>query len=341
MASRGRRRLRRGARGVIHRAATAALLGACAALAGVVPARAQDAALLARCPSGGAAAQRCELTAQAVEIAEPRIGLAFSGGNPVEGTASTLGMRIGSVPRISVGARVTGAYFRLPPLRSTGDIGVFAPFFNVDGSVALFDGLRVLPTVGGFGSLDALASLGAARLPGDFVNGSPVGYGLGLRLGLLRESFTMPGLSVSGMYRHVGKVDFGTPSQDSASFVLHGVSDLSLRATASKRLFVLGTAAGVGWDRYRSDVSMTILSAALVPGPSQPAISNEVALNGYTTRRFTAFANISWTTLVLHAVGELGWQRGADPAPLATPTGSEDLVRKGSLYGSLALRLSI
>ncbi len=334
----GRRRLRRGVRGVIHRAAAAAL-AACGMLAAPSVARAQDSSLLEKCPAAGQGARLCLLAAQAVEIAEPRIGLAFSGGNPVEGTASTLGMRMGTFPHISVDARVTGAHFTLPPLRGGGDIGVFAPFFDVDASVGIFDGLRLLPTVGGFGSVDALASLGAARLPGDFANGSPVGYGLGVRLGLLRESFTMPGISVSGMYRHVGDVRFGEVPVDSASFTLNGVSDLSVRAAVSKRLLVLGATAGLGWDRYRSDVSTTVLGSSELPGGVPGA--NQASVSGYPASRMSAFANLSWTMLILHAVGEVGWQRGTEPAALPTPTGKEDLVRKGSLFASLALRLSI
>ena len=34
-------------------------------------------------------------------------------------------------------------------------------------------------------------------------------YGVGARLGLLRESFTMPGISVSLMYHRLGTVSYG------------------------------------------------------------------------------------------------------------------------------------
>ncbi|HSL69069.1 MAG TPA: hypothetical protein VK864_02450, partial [Longimicrobiales bacterium] len=45
----------------------------------------------------------CNLVVEAIEIAQPHIGLALTGGNPVPGANSTLGMRVGSVPRISIG----------------------------------------------------------------------------------------------------------------------------------------------------------------------------------------------------------------------------------------------
>jgi hypothetical protein len=47
---------------------------------------------------------------------QERVGTALWGGNPVPGTASTLGMRIGSSPRLSVSGRAVLVPAELPPL---------------------------------------------------------------------------------------------------------------------------------------------------------------------------------------------------------------------------------
>src|SRR5688572_24630681 len=47
----------------------------------------------------------CQDVADASAILQPRLGIAVSGGNPVPGTASTMGMRIGTLPRVGIGIR--------------------------------------------------------------------------------------------------------------------------------------------------------------------------------------------------------------------------------------------
>src|SRR5687767_11780950 len=77
----------------------------------------------------------CNLVAEAIGIAQPRVGLALAGGNPVPGASSTLGMRLGAIPRISVAGRVTGVLLELPPIErmnSNDEIKALVPSLNVD-----------------------------------------------------------------------------------------------------------------------------------------------------------------------------------------------------------------
>src|SRR5690606_1943946 len=94
-------------------------------------------------------------------------------------------------------------------------------------------------------------SIGRIPLPdGEGFSGSVNSWSGGLRLGILRESFTAPGVSLSGMYRQVGGVEYGDPefSQEDAYFKIDDMEVWSARAAVSKRLLALGLTAGAGYD---------------------------------------------------------------------------------------------
>lgn len=309
------------------------------------PAAAQEEELARRCAAetavaGEPAREFCNLVAQAIEVAQPVVGLAATGGNPVPGTASTLGMRIGVLPRVSVAFRATGVFAELPPVLDRGetdDIGTFVPSLNVDAALGIYGGLSPAPTVGGVGSLDALVSAGLLPLPGgDGFEDSPWSWAAGLRLGILRESFTLPGISVTGMYRRVGDFEFGDPALDADdAFFDAGIGIWSVRAAVSKRILFLGLTAGAGYDRYSSDVDFGFTN----PGTAGPS-EFRIAFDDFDNSRFSFFANASWTLLILHLVGELGWQQGADPVG-GFPAGVDFDAEDGRFFGGLALRLSI
>lgn len=306
---------------------------------------AQEDALVARCGvatvGAGQEAQRfCNLVAQAIEIAQPAVGLAATGGNPVPGTASTLGMRIGALPRFTIAVRTTGVFTELPQVldfRDRDEIDAFVPSLNADASIGIFSGFSPAPTVGGIGAIDALASLGVLPLPGgDGFDDSPWTWALGLRLGILRESFTLPGISVSAMYRRVGDFTLGDPAlRADDAFFDGGIGIWSLRAALGKRISFLGFTVGAGYDHYSSDVSFGFVN----PSATGPA-TFRLAIDDFENDRFMLFGNVSWTLLILHLVGEIGWQQGGDPTGVL-PAGLNFDPEGGNFFGSLALRLSI
>lgn len=297
--------------------------------------------LRSQCASASRAEVRvfCENIADASAILQPRIGIVLSGGNPVPGTASTLGMRLGTLPRISLGGRVTAAHADLPAierLTSTSDVKFPVGAISVDASVGIFSGLSVLPTVGGLGSIDLLLSAGTIPLSrGEgFDDDAPFSWAAGARLGLLRESFTAPGVSVSGMYRSIGDITYGDPAlADRDAFVeINDLRVISLRATAGKRLLGFGLTAGAGYDRYTSDVSATVRDATVL----QPTRVLEISESGISDSRASVFGNASFTLLILNLAAEIGWQDGAKPA-----TGASPKLEKRGLFGGLAVRLAI
>ena len=133
----------------------------------------------------------------------PRVGLALWGGSPVPGTASTHGMRLGSVPRLSGSTRIVVLPMELPPLRdrtANEGVEVLMAGLSTQMSVGILQGLSPLPTVGGLLSLDAVVRGSWLLLPDDqgFDTGNVFAGSIGLRLGILRESFTLPALSLTG-----------------------------------------------------------------------------------------------------------------------------------------------
>ncbi|MBI4408716.1 MAG: hypothetical protein HY561_03350 [Gemmatimonadetes bacterium] len=331
--------------GARRRKAFGLVLAALALLA-ARPVRAQDNELAEACAVASQDARSfCLLVAQAIEIAQPRLGMALTGGNPVPGTASTLGMRLGTLPRISLAGRGTAMRTSIPDIRTRGSedaIDFFIPSLDLDAAVGLFSGFSPAPTVGGLGSIDVLASVGVIPVPSGegFAEESPFSWALGARVGILRESFLLPGISVSGMYRRLGDVAYGDPELrgsaqggDDAFFTAENISTLSVRAAIGKRLLFLGATAGVGYDRYSGDVAFgvrTLIGSDRFPDRGSIELEND---------RISAFANLSWTLLILHVVGEVGFQSGADQVGTLPPT--EVDPEEGSLFASLAVRLSI
>lgn len=285
------------------------------------------------------------LVGAAVDVAQPRFGIALSGGNPVPGAASTLGMRLGKVPRVSVAIRGTTTSVEMPSIRRRTDnseIDFLLSSLNVDAAVGVFSGFALLPTVGGVGSIDVLASAGALFIPdeGGFREDTKKSWAIGTRVGLLRESFTAPGVAVTGMYRRIGDIQFGDLdlTQTDAAFKLDDLSALTVRGTVGKKLFGFGAVAGLGYDRYSSDTEFRHLADM---GDGEPLNRVTWVPRQIENDRLTIFGNVSYTLLVLSLNGELGWQNGGDKFTNTLPGGRSVDVEKSAWYGSLAIRLSI
>lgn len=274
---------------------------------------------------------RCHSLADAALTLPDRVAIAAAGGNPVAGTASTLGMRLPGSPRWSIALRSTIARASLPPI---GDDGAFSPTLwsvNADASVGLFNGINLLPTIGGFASIDVLASLGVLSVPDDdgFERSSPLTWALGTRVGILRESFTAPGVSVSAMYRSLPDVSQGP--MEEAVFRGTDQSVLSVRGTVGKRVLGIGLTGGIGYDRTRSDVQATFSDPDVVPGVPPVGLREEI-----TSGRTSFFGNVSYTLLILNMAAELGWQADGD-----RPAGAHRDTGKGGPFGGIAIRLAI
>lgn len=272
-------------------------------------ARAQDDDLAATC---AASSSECYLAAAAVRLVQPRVGLALWGGSPVPGSASTLGMRLGSFPRVSVAGRLTLVPMELPPLADLADdAGERGYSVGVSGqsTIGVFSGFSPAPTVGGVLSIDAIARLSWASLPGEdrFDEGGVIGGSAGVRVGVIRESFTLPGVSLTGSYGHSSTFAYGQPGRGDGSME-GGVGGWNATLAVSKRLGPIGLTGGAAWDRYTSRVDLEY--------PGGPAGGESADAR---TERWSAFVNASWTVLIFHGSLEAGWQEA--PTPERLPSG--------------------
>lgn len=322
-----------------HAACLVALAAVMGGSAGSVAA--QPATLAAQCTGAARAGvlELCQNVADAAAILVTRAALTASGGNPVPGTASTMGMRIGSMPRTSVGLRVTAASVSLPPMEtegSTSNVSFPLGSINADASVGIYQGMALLPTVGGFGSLDLLGSLGVLPVHrGEgFEDGAPVTWAIGARVGLLRESFTAPGVSVDVMHRRMGRVAWGSPDlqPEDAYLAAERLRVTSFRGTVGKRFFGYGLTGGVAHDRYSADIEARVRNASV----AQPEGVLQLSQQGMPASRTAVYGNASLTLLVLNLAIEAGWQNGG-----GDPAGPTDRLGRGGLFGGLAVRLAI
>ena len=265
-----------------------------------------------QCATGGSfelftACQSAVLAAQAM-----RGGIAFADamGASLSGSSSTLGRRLGSSPRVSADLRFRLARFNMPDILAggTGAAGANTVYaYAVKGSVAVgvIDGFSLMPTVGGILSLDLLASGGLVFLgESDGFGGNEGLLSVGGRLGILRESFTLPGVTVSAMRsfgQHVDWADATDSQQIDAD-----ISTTSVRAIVGKDFFTLAVLAGMGGDWDRGELGVQ------VPDPSMPGGQGIAAMEDLTTRRTVYFAGVSITRLIYQFSIEGGWVEGYD-----------------------------
>jgi len=292
-----------------------AIAAGCAGLALFLPAAAQ-----AQQPFGCRAFQLGNETTGCIasEVAEDGrdgLGIGHGGGAAIPGTSSALGRRFGATPRVAVAGRVGFVRFDRQSAgawdgRGRSDSGL-SPVFGASVGVGLFDGFSPAPTASGLLGVDLIGDVSTVRLPsGDGFESSSLAWGYGVRIGLLRESFTLPGASVSIMRR------------SGASYVMEGergsldadVTTTSVRATVGKDLLGFGVHAGVGWDRTSTE------GLIRVDGAGGPPV--ELPFEDEQRDNTVFFGGIARTFLVTTLGADVGW--------------SGDVV-----FGSLSVRLTI
>ncbi len=279
----------------------------------------------------------CNTMVDATKAFHPLAGMIVSGGNPVLGSAGTLG----GFGHVSVTIRVNAIKASLPnpdsaaqnPVPSSFDGYLPAPV--VEAAIGLYGGHG-----GGLLSIDGLASavlLPASRVPGMSVDPDApkigdvaLGLGYGVRIGLLRGGFPVPAVSVSVMKRHLPRVQFGNvnaPTSDPADFATD-FDAVNWRATAGMRVLFADVAAGVGIDHYTSAATIHYFDGLT---------THTVTLDLANTRE-VLFANAGLTMGLVKFVAELGYQTGTDQS-FAT-TFSDFDPKAGHVFWGAGLRIN-
>lgn len=255
----------------------------------------------------------CNAAIDGTRAFQPILGLLTSGGTPVLGTPGNLG----GFGRFNVVARVNATDVVLPELSYDGSTTtipagdqLFFPSPLIEAAAGLYGG-----TPSGLFAIDLLGS--AQLLPTTQIQNLTVdssarrigsvalGLGFGARIGLVRESATAPGLSVSIMRRNIPQLRYGESTGTTTYTFATDLRATNLRAVASKHLSVLQLAAGLGWDRYTSDATVGLRdpSTGLMAPPIPLALS---------TSRTMGFVNAGFATRYFKLIGEAGYQFGKD-----------------------------
>lgn len=278
----------------------------------------------------------CAAASVAARSLSGHVGILSGLGSEVPGTASNLGTRIGGGPRLGFSTRAAAVDMGLPdPSDATGlrETNFVVPAIHTGVTVGLFDGYRLAPTVGGFLSVDLFAQASFLLLPqSEGFDGSIRSYSVGARVGVFREGFTMPGVSLSIARRYLGEFDFGDAGASDVMVLTLNPAVTALRATVGKDLFAVEVMAGLGWDDYSGDATIRV--------------NNGVALGAMATAtgevsegRFLYFGSAAMTFgIVLSVSVEGGWAKGFDP--VTAYTGEHDPT-KGSAFGSFSFRLTM
>ncbi len=278
----------------------------------------------------------CRELALAALAVQRGVGLGSALGSDVPGTASTAGRRLGSVPRIAFAVGLTGSRLGMPRVSAPSAQGLeeeeTPTVIGLRGVVAagVGDGLQLSPGVGGIFSIDLTGLFSHQWLPGDAGFEVPSsGVGLGARVGILRESFTVPGISVSLARRwhqaaRVGDAGDGNPGE-----VETDLEVTSLRAVLGKNWFALGLMAGAGWDRYAGEAAISAGGDLDDPG----AVSGTLA-----SERTVYFAG-GWYNFVISQISaEVGVADGVgDPFPQRS--GGYDPARR-DWFASVSIRVT-
>ncbi len=261
----------------------------------------------------------CQKAIDLFKYMAPQLGAVLAGGNPTQGVSGAFG----KIGRFSIGLRANAIYGSLPEVdknipsadgaqRERGYSVDTQPigFVTADVAVGVYPG-----TPAGFGAIDLLLS--AAYIP-EYNNESidvslPSGsykFGFGGKLGIIGESATSPGVSVSYLTRELPRVNItGTSGDDELLLEEVRVRSKSWRAVAGKSVGFLGLGVGYGRDTYNSNGTITVTvapRAATSGGTGGP-----IDLSQKLTRR-NLFGSVWITSGVLRIVGEVGRVSGGN-----------------------------
>jgi hypothetical protein len=323
------------------------LLGAGLALVTAVKAGAQTAA---NSCAPGTSQDACQMAVDVFQLLSPQLGLALAGGNAVLGSGSTLGgpghfsigLRanffqgdlpdVGSFPVPSTAGRVqhTGAT-ALPSSKN------FVGLPTADAAIGLFGGVPLpLTNVGGIDlllSATYIPSIGDSTSDVRIEPDRNLQLGYGVRIGLLKESIVVPGLSFTYLKRDLPTTTItGTSTDLNVRVEDTKVKTSAWRVVASKTLLTFGVAAGIGQDKYDDDANVTgTVKGAVVSASQLIAMSQSLTRTNY-------FVDLSANFPVFKLVGELGQVTGGTVNTFNEfETGAAD---KSRTYGSVGFRIA-
>jgi len=288
----------------------------------------------------------CQKAIDLFKYMAPQLGAVLAGGNPTQGLSGALG-RPG---RFSIGIRGNALEGSLPEVdrvvpstrgaeQSTYTLDTKpVGFITADAALGVFKGF----TPGGLGALDMLVSV--AYIP-EYSNGTievslPSGsfaLGFGAKVGILTETTTRPGISVSFLERNLPTVTISGESGDDRLLLEDvKVKARSWRAVVGKKFLFLGVGAGYGRDIYDSEAEITVIVAPRQATPG--GTGGPIALSQDLSRN-NLFGTLWIQSQVLRIVGEIGRVSGGDIVTYNQFTGAQPADAR--TYASVGLSFGL
>lgn len=278
----------------------------------------------------------CAIGRAAAEALGAHAAVLATGATGGLGVGGEGGLRLGALPGVTAAVRLSAAPLRLPrPDAPMEEAGGFRTAVSTAAAWRFFEGFTVAPTVAGVGAVELIGTGSLALLGSDELNigpGTVAALGVGVRVGLVRESFTLPGASVSVAYTRVGEVTAEAGPEDRLQ--IEAVPEVwSTRAVVGKRIGGVGLSGGVGLDGIGGTRRYFIRPA--------DGDASEGYINDHdSTARWSAFAGLSRPLLIGAVAAEAGWVQGGEP-PAGYPVGAEFDPTRGTWFGSLGVRLAL
>jgi hypothetical protein len=257
--------------------------------------------------SGGVLAELCAQSALAAHALQGGIGLLVAGGGAVPVSPSTAGHRMEGSPRIVVDGGLNLGRLSHADLSRAGtearETTTTALVGRLTATAGVFEGFSLAPTVGGVGSLDGVVTLRFVRLPSsDGFAGTTASVGAGARVGLLRESFSLPGVTLTALHHRPGTIRYGDLEETGRRMVLEP-RVTSTRLEIGKDMLAVGITGGAGLDRMSGRARISVSSDGQTNRSTPRSLSQ--------TRRYL-FAGVNYTWLVTQLSGEVTWSPGED-----------------------------
>jgi len=328
---------------------------AAALLAFASAAQAQDASCLAA-PAN--VRDACQKASDIFKYLAPQLGATIAGGNSIMGSGGVLG----GLPHWTIGVRATAISGGMPEfttanapdaLSTSAKASAYTTkvlpiaFPAVDGAIGVYGGIPLgLTKIGGVDILANVAYVPTVSTSAiSIVPDKNIQIGYGLRIGLLQEGLTSPGIAVSVIQRGLptttitSKSTSGSTGTDTLQIKDLDLKTTSVRLTISKSLVLFGVAAGVGVDKYKAS---TAINVALYRNVG-PLLNQRI---GSSAPGFAVKSDMTRTNVFLDAyfspiplfkiVGEVGMVTGGT---LTTVNTFDKLPAASRPYGAVGLRL--
>jgi hypothetical protein len=296
----------------------------------------------------------CQKTIDLFNYLAPQLATAVAGGNAILGQGGSLGglghFTIGIQANVVKGdlpkfdqfqVSTTGAQ---PTAFNASDFPVPMPSAVL--GIGIFGGIPLgITRIGG---VDAIVTgIYIPKISGNTISLQPknsfqIGYGA--RLGIVQETPFTPAVSVSWMERDLPTTSISGTDNNNDTLTVKNLSikTSAWRVVASKNIFILGLAAGVGEDHYSMSTQVDVglnqgaYAACQAPGA---VCSGTVASPSLSITRVNYFGDLSLNLSIFRTVFEVGQVAGKDIPTFNTFNG--DVAGYSRLYGSVGFLFKI